>query len=427
VTLTANDSLGAVLFGPLFMFFASGLSAWIMGAACLAGFGRTSREHWTVRAARLDPIRRTAAAAVIFVPLDAVLGMRHLAPSLSEAITWAWPAGVAGVLLANWAVFKKIDPALTWREASGSALFSLLGHRQVWVLTALGLWLIPASGQGSGLWAWGWATASFVMVASGVMDFLLLLVLRTGGWLTGADDRLLRIVEAAGGQSGVRARQTAVLKAATTFVWGITPGRWVIFSGRAANSISDEGLKALAAQRLAFFEEPTRWAWLRIAASGAPLLLLLARWDAADEGPAALYAAAPVLVAAAWVHRLALRRRETAADTAARRHEDHPLVLGETLERVYEANLTPAVVGVRRIGPELFDRMLASGLDPGFDRPKAPPPPIMAYLIVAAGALLLVLGGLNETSDLKEPKAAATAPGNPGPAAPAVSCPRKDA
>lgn len=71
--------------------------------------------------------------------------------------------------------------------------------------------------------------------------------------------------------------------------------------------------------------------------------------------------------------RLRSLRLEKKADAFGARFEKEKGAYAKALERIYEVNLIPAVLGRRRgTHPHLYDRLLASGYAPDYPRPKAP-------------------------------------------------------
>jgi hypothetical protein len=67
------------------------------------------------------------------------------------------------------------------------------------------------------------------------------------------------------------------------------------------------------------------------------------------------------------------RRMEVRADAVARDNQSDGGTYARALERLYEANQTPAVMlGNRQAHPHLYDRMLVAGVTPTYERPKPP-------------------------------------------------------
>jgi hypothetical protein len=81
------------------------------------------------------------------------------------------------------------------------------------------------------------------------------------------------------------------------------------------------------------------------------------------------------------------RRYEVAADQHAHQHEraEERGTYARVLERLYEENLSPAVMpGKRAPHPHLYDRMVAAGVTPTYERPLPPPRGVRRTLILFA-------------------------------------------
>ena len=94
-----------------------------------------------------------------------------------------------------------------------------------------------------------------------------------------------------------------------------------------------------------------------------------------------------------WARRLA-RTLESRADAHAR--ADDPALFACALEALYRVNLIPLVTGGRGTHPDLYDRLLAAGIEPGVRRP-APPSrlrKLLGMLVAVLVAAILDIAGL---------------------------------
>lgn len=67
------------------------------------------------------------------------------------------------------------------------------------------------------------------------------------------------------------------------------------------------------------------------------------------------------------------RRMEERADQFGKKAEEEPGIYARALEKLYQANLIPAVMrGKKTVHPHLYDRMLAAGITPDYPRPQPP-------------------------------------------------------
>jgi hypothetical protein len=68
------------------------------------------------------------------------------------------------------------------------------------------------------------------------------------------------------------------------------------------------------------------------------------------------------------------RKMEKRADSQAAGWEPAAGVYARALEKIYQANLAPAVLRSKRaVHPDLYDRILAAGVTPDYPRPDPPP------------------------------------------------------
>jgi hypothetical protein len=127
----------------------------------------------------------------------------------------------------------------------------------------------------------------------------------------------------------------------------------------------------------------------------ALLVLGVSRPLVVRHGPIALVLVVLLLwLTARLVGRLA-RRMEERADEVAHGEQHDDGVYARALETIYEANRVPAVLArKRRPHPDLYDRMEAAGVVPGYPRPAAPSRPrtLLALLLPLTLVLVTVLG-----------------------------------
>jgi Zn-dependent protease with chaperone function len=153
--------------------------------------------------------------------------------------------------------------------------------------------------------------------------------------------------------------------------WAFPVTGELVFTSTLLARLSDDEVQAICAHELGHLGE-SRWVLLgRIVVSLAifPLIFAFPLMD--QFGPFAVVA---LLAASFLILRLSLplrRRMEKRADRIAAGFTPDPAIYARALERVYEANRTPAVVPRRaaRVHPGLYDRMTASGVTPDFPKP----------------------------------------------------------
>jgi hypothetical protein len=100
-----------------------------------------------------------------------------------------------------------------------------------------------------------------------------------------------------------------------------------------------------------------------------------------------------VVLAIVLTFRVVARRMEARADAAAAgRESESRWAYGRALERIYEANLVPAVLRRKGTHPHLYDRLTACGPHPAYPRPQPPPSrSSRATAIVPVSALVMLV------------------------------------
>lgn len=355
--------------------------------------------HWTEHARLRFPARVTGPALFLLFP--AIVG---LAARLFSGERWAlgWGAlaalGVAATLPATVGLTLRLRRRLQapphrlgpWLRESLSVWLIMYPH--LLVAVALG----PLAGGQWNTRAWLVGVLACLVAGAALLGWGLHAA-RALGALQDPPERLRRVLQAATTASGVSAPRIDVVRwsAANAFAFA-APRRLAVTEG-ALQHLSDEELVAICHHELAHLTE--------------------ARWVAAVRalGPVALSAGIVLLypLGSTWgvwgvaggvvgtllllrVPRVVLRRQEARADAAGAHHEGGPGTYARALERIYQINQMPAVLSGRgRIHPHLYDRLLASGVQPDYPRPAPPPRGRQRLaLMVACLGLLISLGAL---------------------------------
>lgn len=211
-----------------------------------------------------------------------------------------------------------------------------------------------------------------------------------------ASERIRRVVEFAAQRTGHRPRGVFEL----AFPWG-NAFAWPLsdimaFTDRAVKHLTDEELTAIAMHELAHLSEPRRVAWARSLPGMALLALALVRplMSVSDSGAGTAFVLLGVwcgVTSALLVARRLARRMEERADESAHAHETDPGIYAQALEHIYRINVMPVVTSLKKaMHPHLYDRMLAAGLKPAYERPLPPSrfAPLAAVLVPAFAAVV---------------------------------------
>jgi len=97
------------------------------------------------------------------------------------------------------------------------------------------------------------------------------------------------------------------------------------------------------------------------------------------------------------------RQLETRADSIAQVNEGDAGTFARALSRLHEENLLPAVLPTRRhTHPDLYDRLVAAGIEPSYPRPEPPSPNAYHGILFAMLLGVLIVGTLIQYADTSE-------------------------
>ena len=359
---------------------------WLLNKAALIPFRRAKDAHWTERARVLYPARVAAGIAILFVPADLALGQQLIWPELTPHWVLVALAAWIGTIAGTYPFECEVLPWLTRRAWLRNILANWLMRFAVWFVLVGSIALMPEELD----WR-GWLLAAlFVGLLLGWCWGGLLWVGRKLGVLRPAPERLRRIVADVASRMGVPVRGVWLLEYARSYGFALPYTGDLAFSGRLLERFSDDEVAAICAHELGHLAESKLIVNTRVFATLAclvPWLFLIPVGQA--FGPAGMGAIALGSVLTMFGARRLGRRLEERADRIAHTDEGETGSYARALARLYEDNLIPAVLPRRRrTHPDLYDRLLAAGVQPDFPRPVA------AKSNAVHGVLLAVLLGV---------------------------------
>lgn len=355
---------------------------------CARRVVRRSGAHWTERARAIHPSRHALAIVAYGAPFAAVwqafTGRGPLAaPTWLYAIVVAAAAYLGGVV---WRV--RLERALgrpvtfrAWIRSLGVRWCVFWPHLAVALVVALGM--PPAWGLEAALLLAAGSVAVVMAAAGGGYR-----VARRLGLLPPASERVERIARAAADRLGVELRDVHEPDLPEANAYALSQRRVILFTRALDDALDDAGVEGICFHELAHLTEPRGARMLRL--SGLLVLLPLMAWRplvAAGGILAFLGALVVVLLFSSWLRRR-LRGLETRADEQATREQEHEGAYARALETLYRTNVVPA----SRAGPlhpDLYDRLVAAGVEPGYGKPE-PPSGVRMRLAVGPGLLLAI-------------------------------------
>ncbi len=353
--------------------------------------------HWTERARLAYPPQVLSLMApwtfgllVLMTASDLQSPLSSLPPSMLPLLA-ALAALAAGLVIRIRTAQRLLCRRLSWwHRLTGPLVMLLLVYPHATVALVVALCTPPEL---------GWGTIAVVAVGAVVLIPFLYGLPRVLSWLRlarSAPESLVALVADSGRRAGCRVlpRRVWLLDWHLANAFALPLSREMLVSERLVERLDPEEQAAIYAHELGHLDEP-RWVLVMRVVSMAITfgMLSMARYimDIHEQwGLVALGVAAYVVF---LVFRPLWQRMEERADAGARRLDDEPSSLARALEKLYEANLVPAVLRSQSgPHPSLYDRLEDAGVVPEYPRPE--PPPWAAAAKAALVGFVLSVGGL---------------------------------
>ncbi|MFL5320176.1 MAG: M48 family metallopeptidase [Myxococcaceae bacterium] len=238
-----------------------------------------------------------------------------------------------------------------------------------------------------------WAWLCFAAAAGSVLfaSWIGYAILKVSGLAGPADERLRRAVEAAQVRTGVRAREVLSVPFPSANAFAL-PGVGVIaFTHSTLELFNEAEIEAVAAHELDHVRRSSSFLATRLLLLVAITPLVLLGTGTIPFGLLSSLGALAFVIIALRTSRMIRRRLEVHADHAGEHSREGEETYARALEKLYRANRVPAVIGRRGLThPELYDRMKAAGVDPGYPRPTPLKPAKPVLIAVGCGVYLAI-------------------------------------
>jgi Zn-dependent protease with chaperone function len=355
------------------------------------GWRRAVGAHWTERARLafapglaliiLAAVLPRVVALVGGVGLD-VLASVNNSPRLSFGVPIA--IATAGVLTARYRFVRELwGPRVTLRSWSAGCLvllFALAPQILVWAVLLFTFPETPST-RGAVMMAAAVAANLFFCAGGGIWILRLAGLIRTARPELSESVRELALEMKVPGQVKVFELEWAQVNAVAWQKY-----RAVGFSQALLQALSPNEVRAVAAHELGHLLEPEWVRAVRLAYTFAlfPLVPLF-RWG----GFAGICGAWVLFVAITMLYKRFSRKMEARADRIESETIRDKETYMQSLLKLHEANLAPAVMPGSQTHPHLYDRLLAQGITPDFNRPS---PPSRLKPAIAAGIAVVLSG-----------------------------------
>ena len=362
-----------VCFGAL-TFLLSAISS-ALGARVAGGpLRRTAPDaHWTVFARNAATAQGGALYAFVLTiaPLG---GLAAICAGVPGALTTGQMFLV--LLVSSWlgqlAWQRRFRRALPLHESDRELRFrSAATHVAVfwsgWLALVTAAAFMPRH-PGPLAWTlWAICALNFVLSLFGVG----LQMTTVPGLVREADERVRELVQGIAVTMNVHVRSVHVADLGVCNAYAYPFTRVLLFTESVLETLDDDELAAIVRHELGHLQESTGTKLQRI----LPFFMLvpLSLWNPL------LYSMEPYMLTLGLLAYVLLargsqtrgRKAETSADQVATEHSDGA-VYARALERIHRRNLSPAVGHRRSTHPDLYDRIVATGIEPDYARPKPP-------------------------------------------------------
>jgi Zn-dependent protease with chaperone function len=373
------------------LFSAAIFLTWGLNNLMLISWRRSIGTHWTERARLLYPARTAAKMNIFLIP--AIITLRQQDFLLKTQIHWSVTAifAWAGVILGTYPFDREVFPQLTsYRVWLRLVVASWLLQFSVWIVFLVAFILMPEQFCRQTMLLGGGALVFYIWLNLGLLTalarFFRLLEKPSASLF------LVQIVSKLSTQMAKPIRTLWLLNSPFSYAAALPMTGDLIFSKRLIELHPEPEIAAICAHEIAHLTESRIVKVGRLAGSLMFFPWLFFKPVANKFDFAGLVGLAVVSVLLLVFALRIARRMEVRADAVARDNQSDGGTYARALERLYEANQTPAVMlGNRQAHPHLYDRMLAAGVTPSYERPK-PPQRIAWTSMLLSVALGLQLG-----------------------------------
>src|SRR5258706_2339472 len=334
----------------------------------LVPWKRSKNAHWTERARLLFPVRRAALLNLLAIPTTIALAGLLWESESSPRFIALFLTALVGCLFGQYLMQRQFCSWLTFPRWFRSILSFYCFHLLRWSLFLVAIFLMPSEFN-----ARAWA-----ILAAVVSVHLLLLrggtihVARITRLVTPAGETLRRIVTTCSQRTRVRIRGIWIVHSFYCNAVALPFSRDIAYTDRALEVLPEDEVSAICAHEIRHLTEPNLVLAGRVLASMILLPTLALGPLCQRHGIWGFVGVLLCVCLGASLARLLSRRMEVRADHIEQFSLAERQSYGSALTRLYTENQIPAAMPKRQTHPDLYDRLLALGIQPDFSRPRRP-------------------------------------------------------
>ena len=343
--------------------------------------------HWTERSRILWPVRKSQAILVLYLPVLITAASSLVFKSSLVNLIPLWLAASAGAMGAGWFGIRQLYPGAGLRPWLHDVAVAWALRSAFWLVLLVAGFSMPDKFN-----LRVWLTLSGVVLLQVAWLSMTLQMLRWFHIIRPPGERLMKIVAGCTKEGGPRVRGLWQAGGLAANAFALPLSGTLVFFDRLLDLLNDDEVAAVCAHELGHLAESKPVLAARYFGAMAILPLLLVKPAAHQwEFPGFL---AMLLLMIFWsrLSRKLVHRLETRADEVASSQQAGDGVYAKALEKIYQANHLPAVMPEKlSTHPDLYDRMLAAGVTPGFPRPFAPREyTVVGWCMLFAGPFILM-------------------------------------
>jgi Zn-dependent protease with chaperone function len=386
---------GPLLFTPPAVFVASFLLTRLALLWPLWAFSGRDGQHWAERARWAYPVAQVMAQApllltFVFAAFCWLLMSRLLLLPVPALVTVVAVLAFLGSSFGcHLAAHQVIPGRIRYSDWPRGLLIVVVSSGWVIVLMLAIVWM-PGQMDATAWTVLGLGAAGILFFTTGCGWWLA----RLFGVVYPAPERLRLAVERAAQRRNQPTPPVFVLNLPSVNAYAVLFLGWLMFTREAEAMFADEELEAISAHELAHLNEPFLAKLGRLGPSIA-LIPFMATWPVFNAfGLWGILAIGGLFVGVSWLAGMLSRHLERVADEAGKGYEASEGLYARALEKLYEANLAPAVMpGKGGSHPHLYDRLTDAGVTPEYERPSAPSRwraavPLIFTLIIGVVAII---------------------------------------